>query len=148
MPITFQHAIAVQQDPETAFALVDDLARTPEWLERCTGIENLTPGPNAVGSRLRYTFREGGRVGTMEGVITARVPNQHLACRYDDKMMAVTVDFRMQRQGPGAQLVHTIEIVPKTFAGKLFSPLIRKQLPKQTIAAMEKLRELLERGAA
>jgi len=148
MPIVFQHAIDVAQTPEQAFAIVDDVARTPEWLERCTGIEKLTPGPNAVGTRLRYAFRDGGRTGSMEGVITTRVPNEHLAFRYDDPMMAVTVDFRMHRQGPGAHLVHTIEITPKTFAGKVFSPLIRRQLPKQTITAMAKLRALLENRPA
>jgi len=148
MPIVFQHAIDVAQTPEQVFAIVDDVARTPEWLERCTGIEKLTPGPNAAGTKLRYAFRDGGRTGIMEGVITTRVPNEHLAFRYDDPMMAVTVDFRMQRQGPGTHLVHTIEITPKTFAGKVFSPLIRRQLPKQTITAMHKLRALLENRPA
>ena len=64
---------------------------------------------------------------------------------YGDKMMEVTVDFRMVKTSSGARLTHAIDITPKTFVAKLFSPFIRRQLPKQTIGAMERLRALLER---
>jgi hypothetical protein len=48
--------------------------------------------------------------------------------------------------GGGARLTHVIDITPKTLMAKLFSPMIRRQLPKQTINAMEQLRALLEKG--
>jgi hypothetical protein len=144
MGIQFEHAMDVAQTPERAFAMLDDLSKTPSWLERCTGIEKLSPGPNAVGTKLRYAYRDAGRSGTMDGEITARVPNERLTFRYSDKMMDVTVDFRVAKRDAGARLVHAIEITPKSLPGKLMSPLIRRMLPKQTISAMEKLKSLLE----
>ena len=144
MAIQFQHALDVARGPEQAFAVLDDLSATPKWLERCTGIEKLTPGPNAAGQKLKYSYKEGGRSGVMDGEITARTPNEHLSFRYWDKMMDVTVDFKVSKAVTGARLVHTIEITPKTLFAKMLSPMIRRQLPKQTTTAMEKLRTLLE----
>jgi uncharacterized protein YndB with AHSA1/START domain len=147
MAITFQHAVDVNRAPEEVFAILDDTARTPEWLERCTGLESLSEGPNVVGTKLRYAYREGGRSGTMDGQVTAREAGEHLAMRYDDKMMGVDVDFRVSPSGAGSRLQHTITVSPKTLGATLFSPLIRRQLPKQTIGAMEKLKALAEREA-
>ena len=146
MSIRFEHAVDVVQEPGLAFAILDDVSLTPKWLARCVGIEKLTPGPNAVGTKLRYSYREGGRTGVMDGEITARVPHERLTFRYQDKMMGVTVDFRVSRTAAGCRVVHAIEITPKTFFGRLMSPLIRRQLPKQTITAMEALRALVEGG--
>lgn len=144
MSIHFSHTLDVARDPAKVFALLDDLERTPEWLERCTGIERLSPGPNAVGSKLRYAYRDGVRSGTMEGEIVTRIEGERLAFRYGDKMMEVAVDFHVTNAAQGARVTHTIDITPKTLLGRLFSPLIRRGLPKQTVAAMEKLRTLLE----
>ena len=144
MAIHFEHAIDVPREPARAFAVLDDVAQTPKWLARCTGIEKVTPGPNAVGTKLRYAYRDGGRTGVMDGEITARAPNERLTCKYRDAMMDVTVDFRVTKTAEGARLVHAIDIAPRTFFAKLLSPLIRRQLPKQTVLAMESLRALLE----
>ena len=144
MSIHFEHALDVACTPEQAFALIDDFEQTPRWLERCTGIETLTSGPNAVGTKVRYSYRDVRRSGTMDGEVTTRVPNQRLTLRYVDATIEVTVDFRVERSALGARLVHAIDMTPRTLVTKLFAPLIRKQLPKQTVQAMERLRRLLE----
>lgn len=145
MAIEFQHIIDLPQAPEKVFAVLADVSQTPLWLARCTGIEVLTPGPLAVGSKLRYSYKEGGRVGVMDGQVVDRVENRKLDFLYEDKMMRVGVHFTTDPApaGPGTQLTHAIDITPKTFFAKMLSPLIRKQLPKQTITAMESLRALL-----
>ena len=148
MSIRFEHAIDVARGPEQIFAILDDLSQTPRWVSRCTGIEKLSPGPNTVGTKVRYAYREGGRTGTMDGEIRARTPNERLTMGYADKMMEVVVDFQMTRKDGGARLVHTIDIKPKSLMAKLFAPLVRRQLPEQTIKAMETLRGLVEGGAA
>ena len=144
MPIHFEHAVEVAREPDRVFGVLDDLTKTPKWLARCTGIEKLTPGANAIGTKLRYSYCEGGRSGVMDGEITARKLKEALAFRYFDKMMEVTVGIQIRKASSGSRLVHTIEITPKTFFAKLLSPLIRRQLPKQTITAMETLKGLLE----
>jgi len=148
MGIHFEHGLDVRVAPEVTFAMLDDLGQTSKWLARCTQIDKLSQGPNQVGTKLRYHYRDGGRSGEMDGEITARAPNERLAFRYADRMMEVTVDFRVVPAVSGTRLVHAIDIEPKGFFPKLFSPLIRRQLPKQTISAMERLRELLEGSKA
>ena len=143
MPIHFAHTIEIPQPPTRVFAVLDDFAQTPKWLTRCTGIEALTPGPKGAGTKLRYGYKEGGRTGTMDGEIAARAENERLTMHYGDKMMEVSVDFQMVPSGEGTKLTHTIDITPRSLMSKVFAPMIRTQLPKQTVTAMESLRELL-----
>src|SRR5262245_56339700 len=114
MPIPFQHGIDVTQTSERVFAVLADFPPTPRWLARCTGLLTTVPGPNAVGDALRYSYRDGGRSGVMDGEIVARVPGEHLRMLFKDSMMHVSVDFRMSKQGSGTHLVHTIELTPQT----------------------------------
>jgi hypothetical protein len=144
MSIHFSHTIDVGHEPRKVFAVLDDLAMTPKWLERCTAIEKISPGPNAVGTKLRYSYREGGRSGTMDGEIVARIADERLTFRYGDKMMDVAVDFHVTNAAAGARLTHTIDITPKNVLAKVFAPFIRRGLPRQTISAMERLRTLLD----
>ena len=146
MSIHFSHTLDVGHEPSRVFALLDDLAMTPKWLERCTGIEKLSSGPNAVGTKLRYSYREGGRTGVMDGEIVTRIPDERLTFRYGDKMMEVSVDFHVTSAATGARLTHTIDITPKTVLAKVFAPFIRRGLPRQTITAMELLRTLLDQS--
>jgi uncharacterized protein YndB with AHSA1/START domain len=144
MPVHFQHTVHVARPPARVFAILDDLGQTPRWLKRCTGIEKLESGDNRVGLKLRYSYNQDGRRGTMDGEITARQPDQRLTFRYGDRMMDVQVDFQLAAAGGETELTHLIDITPKTFFAKLISPLMRMGLPKQTITAMETLKALAE----
>ena len=144
MAIHFEHSLRVPADPGKTFAMLDDVKRTPEWLSRCTSIEKVSAGPNAVGTKLKYSFKQGRRDGVMDGEIAARTPGEHIAFHYLDKMFDVTIDFRLSKADTGTQLTQAIDIAPRSLVGRLLSPLIRRVLPKQTVADLEKLRELLK----
>jgi hypothetical protein len=60
-------------------------------------------------------------------------------CSGTVQLMNSTVDSQMG----GTQFTHLITINPKTFFAWRLSPMIRRQLPGQTIGAMEKLRVYL-----
>jgi len=144
MAIHFEHSLQVSADPGKTFAMLDDVKRTPEWLSRCTSIDKLGDGPNAVGTKLKYSFKQGRRDGVMKGEITARTPGEQITFHYVDKMFDVTIAFRLAKADAGTQLTQAIDIAPRSVIGKLLSPLIRRVLPKQTVADLEKLRELLK----
>lgn len=146
MSIRCEHSVDVRASAERAFALLDDLPQTPKWLAPCTALAKLTSGPNAVGDKLAYAYKQGGRSGTMEGEILTRTPNSRLVCRYLDAMMEVLVDLQVSPASGGSRLTHVITITPRTFAGKLMSPLISLGLPKQTREAMESLKRILDAG--
>jgi len=144
MAIHYEYSVEVNSSPEQAFAVIDELARTPEWLCVCVSLEKLTQGPNKVGDKLKYTFKQGNRTGVMDGEITARTPGEKLTYRFDDKMFQVVIDFNISPTSAGAKMTHVITITPKTFVGKLMTPLIRLGVPKQTKDAMHALRAILD----
>jgi uncharacterized protein YndB with AHSA1/START domain len=144
----YSHTETVNASPAAVFAILDDVTRAPEWLRRCTRLDTLSGGPTAVGTRLKYHYKDGSRTGVMDGSVVAREQDRKLTNRFTDKMMDVTVDFDV---APGAMpdqttLTHTVTIDTKGL-GKVFTPMIRRQLPAQTTGAMAELKRLAESGA-
>jgi hypothetical protein len=139
----FAHTLSVSAPPAALFTIVDDVSRTPEWLSRCTGIDKVDAGTNDVGTRLRYHYADGRRTGVMDGQIVAREADRHFAMKFSDRMMDVTVDFVAASDGVGTSLTHTIDIATRG-VGLVFAPLIRRQLPGQTMDAMTRLKALAE----
>ena len=144
MSISYQHAHNTQASPEQVFTVIDDLPRTARWLPPCVQLEKIGDGPNAVGDQLRYVFREGHRESEMCGEILSRIPNKRLHCIYRDRSFDVSVDLQITASPSGTCISHHIDIAPKTFFGKLLSPLIRLGLRKQTHDAARNLQALLE----
>lgn len=143
----FAHTLSVSAPPSVVFGIVDDVSLTPQWLARCTAIDKLDGGTNDIGTRLRYHYDDGRRTGSMDGEIIAREPDRHFAMKFTDKIMDVTVDFVAASDGVGTTLTHSVVIATRGF-GKLFTPLIRRDLPKQTMDAMAKLKAMAEARAA
>ena len=139
----FAHTLSVSAPPATIFAIVDDFTQTPLWLSRCTGIDKVDDGPNDVGTQLRYHYFDGRRRGTMDGEVIARERDRHFAMRFTDRLMDVTVDFVSASDGVGTTLTHTIVIATKG-VGKLLTPVVRRDLPKQTLDAMTRLKAMAE----
>jgi hypothetical protein len=148
MPIRYQHIEIVATTPERAFALIDDLPSTANWLPPCVSLSKVGDGPNAPGDKLRYVFKQGGGQSEMDGEILDRVPGERLHCKYSDRSFDVSVDLRVGATAGGALTTHTIEISPKTLTGRLMSPLIRLGLGKQTRDAATNLKKLLETRTA
>ena len=144
MPIRYEHFEVVAVTPERAFAFIDDLPLTAKWLPPCVSLEKLGHGPNAPGDKLLYVHKVGRRNMQMSGEILDRVPGERLYCKYSDPMFDVYVDLQVAPDDGGAMIKHIIEIVPKTFMGKLMRPLIRFGLGKQTRTAAANLKRLLE----
>lgn len=144
MPIRYEHAERVRTSPDLAFAAIDDLSRTAEWLPPCVSLEKVGSGPNAPGNKLRYVYKQGGKQGEMAGEIVSRTPGERLHCKYFDSMFDVSVDLRVAADSDEALTTHVIEITPKRFLAKLMSPLIRLGMGKQTREAAANLKKLLE----
>ena len=144
MPMQFQHDEIVRTTPERAFAAIDNLPLTADWLPPCISLKKVNDGPNAVGDKLQYVYKQGGREAEMVGEILSRVPGERLHCKYQDSMFEVFVDLRVSAKEADTLTTHIVEIIPKTFTGKLMAPLIRIGLRKQTREAAKNLKQLLE----
>jgi uncharacterized protein YndB with AHSA1/START domain len=150
MAIVFEHGIDLPQSPHQVFTLLDDFKKVPLWLKRCEGVAKEGHGPNRVGDKLRYAYREGNHHGVMDGNIVTYEADRQLGYKYYDAMFSVAVDFRMEPRadsGEGTRLVHRIEIKPHSLMAKLIGISVRGRIPKQTRMAMENIRSLLDQGA-
>jgi len=148
MSVRYEHVETVHTSADRAFAAIDDLPLTAKWLPPCVSLEKVGSGPNALGDKLRYVYKQGGKTSEMAGEIVARTPGERLHCKYFDSMFDVSVDLRVAPSSEGALTTHLIEITPKTFLAKLMSPLIRLGVGKQTREAAANLKKLLESTAA
>lgn len=148
MSIRCQHIETVRTTPERAFAAIDNLPMTAQWLPPCVSLEKVGPGPNAPGDLLRYCYKQGARTAEMDGEILGRTPGERLHCKYFDRTFEVSVDLQVTPMGDSVQMIHIIEITPKTLFAKMMSPLIRLGLKKQTRDAAVNLKQLLERPSA
>lgn len=141
MALHFVNSIDIAHPQERVFALLADVARTPEWLSRCTAID--VDGPVTSGTRLRFTFLQGRKTAAMTGSITAFEPPRHIAFHYGDALFAATVDFLLTPAATGTRLVETLDVTTHTLAGKLLQPLVRGILSKALIIDLAKLRQLV-----
>jgi hypothetical protein len=146
MAIRYEHRETVRVPPDEAFAAIDNLTLTAKWLPPCVSLTKFGDGPNAPGDKLRYVFKQGSKQGEMDGVIVSRTPGERLHCIYSDSSFEVSVDLRVSPAPDGSITTHIIEITPKKFLIRLFTPLIRMGLGKQTRQAAANLKALLESG--
>jgi carbon monoxide dehydrogenase subunit G len=144
MPIRYEYSETVRTTPDYAFATIDNLPLTAQWLPPCVSLEKVGPGPNAAGDKLRYVYKQGGKTAEMAGEIVERTPGERLHCKYYDRMFDVSVDMRVVGVPEGTLTTHVIEITPKIFFAKLMWPLIRIGVGKQTRQAADNLKKLLE----
>jgi hypothetical protein len=147
MAIVFEHGIDLPQSPHQVFVFLDDFKKTPLWLKRCEGVAKEGHGPNRVGDKLRYAYREGNHHGIMDGNIVVHEQDRQLGYKYYDNMFSVAVEFRMEpRADAGTRLTHRIEIKPHSLMAKLIGFSVRNRIPKQTKMAMENIRNLLAKA--
>jgi uncharacterized membrane protein len=126
------------------FAYVDDFSKAPSWLESCAEIKQVSPGVKGAGTRLHYTYRQGGHTGEMNGAVTAYEKDGRLAMKYADGTFEVEVQLRFAGEPGGTALTHSITITPKRFVARLMAPMIRKMNGKQVVNNLSRLKHLLE----
>lgn len=144
MPIRCEHEEFVRTSPERAFAAIDDLPLTAQWLPPCVSLTKIGDGPNNPGDTLEYVYRQGRQTGRMTGRIVDRISGERLHCIYEDSMFAVSVDLRVAPAPEGTKMTHIIEMTPKKLIAKLFTPLVKLGIRKQTTDAAVNLKKLLE----
>jgi carbon monoxide dehydrogenase subunit G len=136
--------VDVARTPGDVFSFLDDFARAPSWMAACRELAPTTLEPHHVGTKLRYTYAQGSRLGAMDGVVSERDPPRRLAMRFADKMFEVDIAYTIESSGAGTRVELVREIVPRKLAAKLMSPMIRAAARKQVAADAAKLKQALE----
>ncbi len=135
MEYTYQIHIAAPID--TVFALLDDDAQLARWMD---GLEETTypdgkHDASRVGTRFRQRIREGGRVATYDGEVTAYRKPHHLGVTIGNRSFTMQVDYRLTAAGGGTQLDYAVRMIRGSWfyrlMGKLFGWLTRRILTRQ-----------------
>jgi uncharacterized protein YndB with AHSA1/START domain len=137
--------IDVERTPGQIFDFIDAEEKAPHWLGRCAQLVRTSAGEKGVGSTLRYVYKQGGRTGTMDGVVTAYEPGRRLGMKVSDRMFAVSLGIELTATARGSRVTEHVEIEPRNLAGRLLSPILRLATRRQAAKDLSALKHWLER---
>jgi uncharacterized protein YndB with AHSA1/START domain len=130
----------------TVWSLVDDDANLRKWMD---GLEETTYPDGfrrAVGTRFVQRIREGGRVQSYEGRVTAYDPPNHLGITIGNRAFEMHVDYRFTDLGGRTRLDYSALMARAGAFVRLMSTLFgwvtRRILRRQ----MAKLKAVAESG--
>ena len=83
-------------------AYATDPANAPDWYTNIESAELQTPGPLAVGSRMRFAARFMGRRLVYTYRVEELVPNERLVMRTDEGPFPMETTYSWTDTGPGA----------------------------------------------
>lgn len=137
-------SIDISGPPSVVFAFVDDCGKSPHWLGMCQSLELVSPPPKRAGAKMRYAYKEGGKVRTMDGTLSVHEVPRHIELTLHDKMFALVIGHELEASAAGTRFKYTIDITPQSFMAKLMSGMIRSATQKQVEKDVAKLKSLLE----
>ena len=144
-----RESVEIARRPEEVFEYLDDLARHGEWQGQIVSVRVDTEGPTKVGTRSTERRRAGGREMTVTYEITEHSPPRSFAFRGVNGPIRVLGKGSVEPVGDGSRSRVTIELDFTGHGfGKLLLPLARSQASKQVPKDQQRLKELLESGAA
>lgn len=141
-------SIGIDAPPESVFDVVSDFEHSPdriEWFER---VEMLTDGPTRVGSRWRETRVMKGKRSSEDWELTAYEPPSHFSAYCDSQGYDVNYTMRVEPEGSGSKLSLEMTTSPRTFVGKLMTPLewlMAGMMRKIVLKDLESTKAFIER---
>jgi uncharacterized membrane protein len=149
-----EQQIEIAARPTTAFRFCHDMARRPEWDERITGAEVLTPKPIRRGSVVRFDTQLGaGAVFSWEGELAEfTFPSRSRIDVIDAAPSSHFVDgserWSFTRSGDGTQLSLLWEYRPRGIVGRILDVLMRRRTIRRAIVqSLHNLKRAIESEA-
>jgi uncharacterized protein YndB with AHSA1/START domain len=140
--IRIDQKIVVARPPEAVFDYLADVARFPEWQPAVERAEQLTPGPLAVGTRLRLVIRGPTGPTAVTGAVERFARPSLLAVRTLSGPAAVEASCALSPDAAGTQIRFTAAIVLKgmlRFAEGAARRMIERELPSTLADLAERI---------
>jgi carbon monoxide dehydrogenase subunit G len=137
--------VSIARSKEEVFALLAQLERMPEWVPDLVSVTQLGDGPVGVGTQYAEVVKMGDKTGEGHVSVTAFEPHRVLAYKGRGGPVSFTCHFECHAEGDGCRLEHEY-----TFAMggmmKMMAPFLGGWMKKNSTAAMDNLKRLLESG--
>ena len=116
-------SISINAPPEDVFAVVSDVKNSPDRIDGYEKVELLTDGPLRVGTKWRETRRMNNKESVEEWEMTAFVSPKFFSAYCDSQGYDIEWTTRVDSEGDGTRLTWDMTTKPRTFIGKLMTPI-------------------------
>jgi len=124
-----------QASPDAAFGAAIDIASWPRFISAIDGVEILTPGAVATGTRFRETRKMFGKSATEEMTVAEVEPPRRFRLTAFSHGTDYTAEHIFAPEAAGTRITLTFEARPAALLSRIFAPLgwlslsaVRRQL--------------------
>lgn len=143
-----KHSIEINRPAEEVFAYLDQLDRHREWQDSLLSVKVETQGPTGVGTRVVERRKVPGGAREIPYEITEHEPPRKASFRGTAGPVRAVGTVTVEPVGESSSRL-TLELDLEGHGlGKLFAIFARRQAAKEVPKSHEKLKEVLESGAA
>ena len=136
--------IEINRPPAQVFPWLVEGSKLKQWVTGLTDVTQLTPGPEQVGTKVRYAVVDNGQKASIDLTITEFEPNKTLGIRVETDAFANDVRYELSEHNGGTRLESTGAAKYKIWLAKLMEPLITPDVQKSLQDDAGRLKRLVE----
>lgn len=144
-------SVTINATPEAVFAVVSDVENSPDRIDWYEKVDMLTDGPVRVGTKWREARRMNGRQSVEEWEMTSFESPHSFSAYCDSQGYDVQWTMRVDPEGDGSRLTLDMTTKPRTFVGKLMTPvewLMSRMCKKMIRKDLEGTKAYIEQGSS
>ncbi len=144
-------SISISATPETVFAVVSDVENSPDRIDWFEKVDMLTDGPVRVGTKWRETRRMNNKQCVEEWEMTAFESPIYFSAYCDSQGYDVQWTMRVDPEGDGSRLTLDMTTRPRTFIGKLLTPVewvMARMMKTMVRKDLESTKAYIEQGSS
>ena len=122
---SFTYTIHIARSPEQVWAYMMDFSNAPRWRNLVRSIEVLTPGPLAVGAKLKVTFDSLGKTRSAISEVWVFEPARRMGVRNTEQNVTGVFESTLAPENGGTRVTFTGDIQPHGFMWLVMPWLIR-----------------------
>ena len=144
-------SIRIDATPEAVFAVISDVENSPDRIDGFEKVDMLTDAPVGVGTKWRETRRMNNKQSVEEWEMTAFDSPNYFSAYCDSGGYDVEWTMRIDPEGDGSRLALDMTTRPRTFIGKLMTPvewLMSGMCKRMVRQDLESTKAYIEQGAS
>ena len=141
-----QASIDIQRPVDVVFAYLIDPRHRAEWLSGTAEVEELTPGPIAIGKRWRFNARPRGKQVTIETEVVAFEPGRRLTERIVKGPLSGEISATFESVGSATRVTAQAVDVKLNGALRLFQRMVATRLEQRLSNGLRDVKRTLEKA--